>query len=108
MMNTTQNARPVSAVRQPRFGLMAALVGSDHMVKCKDGVKRQFRVVARRTHPKVKAQAHCLTCGLSADTMDELLSSHPETGIMERQQEAHVYLYRAETDNKTVALLADE
>jgi hypothetical protein len=102
-----------------RLGLFKILVGSDHVIKGKDGIQRQFRAIDKTRHPRLKTGLICLhrdCIGKIHDTEEALFAAHPDDGVMVRQGEAHPYGWwnqtpavEGDTDpGKVFGLLSDE
>jgi hypothetical protein len=72
---------------------MKLRIGTNHVVRCPDKVIRQYKVRDKRLHPYAKTVAICLFCKEQWPTEQELLAAHPETNIMVKQEEPHVWGY---------------
>lgn len=83
----------VTQPKKPRFGLMMVRIGSTHNIKSPDGIVRVYKVKDKTRHMKAKCVAVCLFCQKKWDTVEDLVSAHPETYIMVKQEEKHVYAY---------------
>ena len=85
-MNTaTSNAKKV------RFGTFKIRIGSNHVIKGPDGIKRQFTTLDISRHPEVKTIAVCLKCGEKYETEEALLAAHPENRVLAKNEESHPY-----------------
>lgn len=83
--------QPVKPTKDKRYGLMKVRIGTNHVVRCADGIKRQFEVKDLSRHPKIKTIAVCFHCAKEWKNEAELVAAHPDEEIMQRQQEQHLY-----------------
>lgn len=87
---------PTTPSRNPRYGLMMARIGTNHVIKNSDGVVRQFKVRDKSRHPTAKCVAVCLHCNQKFQTVEDLIADHPDEAILRKQQEKHVYVFWSE------------
>lgn len=108
---------PVQVPAQRRLGLIKLRIGAALTVRGADGQARQFTTRDKRRHPDVKAACRCFNCGVTYPSEKALIAAHPETAIMVRQQEVHLYAWwsdepsdkdDASNAGKVLGLLSDE
>lgn len=106
----------MSNERKKHVGLFKILVGTTHMVKGSDGVKRQFRVTDKNRGSVKDVSCVCLACNATYADEAELRAKHPEESVLRKQQEPHPFGWwsnqpKAKGDadpGKVVGLLSDE
>jgi hypothetical protein len=96
---TRQQPNQSAAQRQPRTGLIPARIGTNHIVKCGDGITRSLTVKDLSQRKPAKDSevpvVGCLTCGKLAPDFAALQSDHPSAAEMKKAGEAHVYAFVA-------------
>jgi len=110
-MNNVSMGRSTSASANfhPRFGCIAARIGSDHMLKLRvditvgapgqipktlrKGTSIQLGVHDLSRNPAFGREAkwYCVYCRQDWDSKEELLAAHPDNRILAKQQETHLY-----------------
>lgn len=99
---------PGAPTRKPRYGTIKIIIGSNHVIKGPDGIKRQYTTRDKSRFPKVKCVAVCLKCAKTFESEEDLLASHPDERVLRKQEEAHAYGFWSDeplepvekTDNK--------
>lgn len=91
--NSTMAAPP-----RVKYGMLLVRVGSNHVVKCADNVRREFRVRDAARHPNANRVVVCLTCNRQYASKEELLadSDHPDYAVMAQNSSTHVWGYWSE------------
>ena len=87
------SAPPLQASKKRRLGLMKARIGSRHVIKGPDGVARSCTVREKIRFSKVATTCVCLSCKKTFETEEELIEAHPDTQVMRKQEESHVYAW---------------
>jgi hypothetical protein len=84
-----------------KYGLLPLRIGCMAVVACNDGTPRQFTASdLTRAEKNVKTSCRCLTCNKDWATKEELEAAHPETRIMKKNHESHVWAYWQEQEVK--------
>lgn len=84
---------PVVATQSKRFGLVKMRIGSNHMIRGKEGRRAQFEVRERARFKGASIVHICLNplcAGKTFKNLDDVIAQHPEHEVMEKNEEAHV------------------
>lgn len=73
-----------------QYGAIKARIRSAHLIKCPDGVAREFTVEDRAAHPTAKTQVICFCCKGNWKTEQEFLAEHVNTYD---KRESHAYAW---------------
>lgn len=81
---------------QKKYGFRKILIGTDHVVRFKEGTppklrQAQFKVRALQKHPDASVKAICLTCRRTYEDIEELRREHLDEHEMVQAMEAHVF-----------------
>jgi hypothetical protein len=95
-------AQPLTQAKAKRYGLVALLIGASHMVTIKDASSKRNTVVQKTAIDKRRlkeddesndCKLYCFHCKEAFDSVDEMRSNHPDTYVMIRDQETHLYAW---------------
>ncbi len=88
-----------------RTGLLQIKVGSNHFVKCADGVKRQFEVKNVDAYPSATKVCVCLTTNTVYPTYAEMFAAQPSAVELRKSEESIVWGYWSEDTEESLAEL---
>lgn len=86
-----------------RAGLLQLRVGSNHFIKCADGVRRQFEVKDLAAYPECSRVCVCLTTGNAYASYAELLKNEPTDLELKKRDESMVWGYWSEDTEESIA-----
>lgn len=81
-----------------RTGLLQVRVKSNHIIRCKDGVRRQFEVkdVEHANYQNCSKVVVNLTTNTTYPSYGELLADTPDAATMRREEQSMVWAYWSE------------
>lgn len=88
--------QPTLKAPKPIYGLNLLRIDSNHIVRCSDGMSRQYTVRDLAKHPKCNRVVVCLKCGKTYASKEELFEQHPEHKVMQNNEETHSWAYWSE------------
>lgn len=92
---TSDQARFTGA-KQKKYGLLEVKVGSNHIVRTRDRVKRQVRVRDLGKYRDLTCVCVCLSCGKEYKDEYDLQSQHDDEHKMFLEEQVHVWGYWSE------------
>ena len=101
--------------KKKKLGLFPITIGSNHVFKNADGIRRQFRAGDIRLVEDPEAKLYCFRCKQSYASKVEMLAAHGPDSELQKQEDGHPYGYWSDkplvkgdkNPAKVVGLLSD-
>jgi len=101
-MNTQDNTTVQQSYKK-RTGLLQVRVGSNHIVRCADGVKRQFEVKPLDAYPNASKVCVCLSTNTVYPTYAEMFAAQPSASELRKEETSIVWAYWSEDTEESLA-----